>query len=80
MARQLAQDAAEFTTTTIADLIGVRTLVASQPWSRLLAEARALRFESEFLENPYTLIARALMNSVQNEGPTPVAKNKPSLN
>jgi acyl-CoA dehydrogenase len=66
MARQLAQDAAEDSALTVADLIGLRGLSAKHPWSRLLAEARALRLEGEFLENPYTVVAQALIASLES--------------
>jgi acyl-CoA dehydrogenase len=65
MARHLAQDAAELACTIVADLIGVRGLSQGHPWSRLLAEVRALRLEGEFLENPRTVVAKALMASIE---------------
>lgn len=67
MARQLAQDAAEHACLTVADLIGLRGLQTSQPWARILAEVRALRLESEFLENGRTVIAQALMASIEGD-------------
>jgi acyl-CoA dehydrogenase len=68
MARMLAQDAAEEACSTVADLIGIRGLAKNHPWQRLLAEVRALRLESEFLENPRTVVAQALLASLEGEG------------
>ena len=64
MARLLAQEAAEATCVQIADLVGIRGLAASEPWMRLLAEVRALRLESELLENPRSVIAQSLLATV----------------
>lgn len=68
MARLLAQDAAEEACLTVADLIGIRGLSQGHPWGRLLAEVRALRLESEFLENPRSVVAQALITSLEGEG------------
>lgn len=65
MARQLAQDAAESACTTVADLVGLRGLEALEPWTRLLAEVRALRLETEFLEAPRAVVANALIQAVE---------------
>jgi acyl-CoA dehydrogenase len=67
MARHLAQTAAEQACTTVANLIGIRGLSQGHPWARLIAEVRALRLESEFLENPRTVVARALIQSLSGE-------------
>ena len=67
MARQLAQDAAESACLTVADLMGLRGLSAGDPWTRLLAEVRALRLETEFLENARQLVAMAFISSVESE-------------
>lgn len=67
MARQLAQDAAEFACLAVADLMGLRGLSAEDPWTRLLAEVRALRLETEFLENARQVIAMSFIGSVENE-------------
>lgn len=67
MARQAAQDAAEQACLIMADLMGLRGLEADQPWARLLAEVRALRLESEFLDSPKNVIANALIQSVEGE-------------
>lgn len=67
MARQLAQDAAELACTTVADLMGVRGLSAKDPWTRLLAEVRALRLETEFLENARSVVALSFLQSVEVE-------------
>lgn len=64
LGRQLAQDAAEAACQTIADLSGIRGLSTSERWTRLQAEVRALRVETEFLENPRTIIASKLVNHV----------------
>ena len=65
MARQMAQDAAERACLTVADLMGLRGLSADDPWTRLLAEVRALRLETEFLENARAVVATSLINSVE---------------
>ncbi|HEY4223526.1 MAG TPA: acyl-CoA dehydrogenase family protein [Myxococcota bacterium] len=65
MARQLAQDAAEFACLTVADLMGLRGLSAGDPWTRLLAEVRALRLETEFLENARSTVALSFITSVE---------------
>lgn len=67
MARQLAQDAAEFACLAVADLMGLRGLSAEDPWTRLLAEVRALRLETEFLENARQVIAMSFIGAVENE-------------
>lgn len=67
MARQLAQDAAEGVCGVVADLMGVRGLRANDPWTRYLAEVRALRLETEFLENGRAVVAGALIASVEAE-------------
>lgn len=67
MARQLAQDAAEFACSTVADLMGLRGLSADDPWTRLLAEVRALRLETEFLENPRSVVALSFVQAVEAE-------------
>lgn len=64
VARQIAQDAAETACRTISDLSGVRGLGGGEAWTRLLAEAKALRLETEFLENARTVIAQALLSKV----------------
>ncbi len=71
MARQLAQDAAEFACLAVADLMGLRGLSAEDPWTRLLAEVRALRLETEFLENARQVIAMSFIGSVENEAKKP---------
>lgn len=71
MARQLAQDAAEFACLAVADLMGLRGLSAEDPWTRLLAEVRALRLETEFLENARQVIAMSFIASVENEAKKP---------
>jgi alkylation response protein AidB-like acyl-CoA dehydrogenase len=65
MARQLSQDAAEAACLAVSDLMGIRGLTASDPWTRLLAEVRALRLETEFLENARTVVAHSLIASVE---------------
>ena len=65
MARQLAQDAAEAACIAIADLMGVRGLKADDPWTRFLAEVRALRMETEFLENARAVVANSLIAHVE---------------
>lgn len=67
MARQLAQDAAEFACLAVADLMGLRGLSAEDPWTRLLAEVRALRLETEFLENARQVVAMSFISTVENE-------------
>lgn len=67
MARQLAQDAAEFACLAVADLMGLRGLSAEDPWTRLLAEVRALRLETEFLENARQVIAMSFIGTVESE-------------
>jgi alkylation response protein AidB-like acyl-CoA dehydrogenase len=67
MARQLAQDAAEFACLTVADLMGLRGLSAGDPWTRLLAEVRALRLETEFLENARSTVAMGFIGAVEAE-------------
>ncbi|MCP4498934.1 MAG: acyl-CoA/acyl-ACP dehydrogenase [Deltaproteobacteria bacterium] len=67
LARQLAQDAAEAACQTIADLSGIRGLSKRERWTRLQAEVRALRVETEFLENPRTIIASKLVNHVMQK-------------
>jgi acyl-CoA dehydrogenase len=62
MARQLAQDAAEQACITISDLMGLRGLKADDPWTRLHAEVRALRLETEFLENARAVVANGLLS------------------
>ena len=65
MARQLSQDAAEFACLTVADLMGLRGLSAGDPWTRLLAEVRALRLETEFLENARSTVGMAFIAAVE---------------
>jgi acyl-CoA dehydrogenase len=65
MARQLAQDAAEFACSAVSDLMGLRGLSAGDPWTRLLAEVRALRLETEFLENARSVVALSFIQSVE---------------
>jgi alkylation response protein AidB-like acyl-CoA dehydrogenase len=72
MARQLAQDAAETACLAVADLMGPRGMSASDPWTRLLAEVRALRLETEFLENARTVVATSLIAAVEAEKKRPV--------
>ncbi len=67
MARQLAQDAAEFACSAVADLMGLRGLSAGDPWTRYLAEVRALRLETEFLENARSTVAMSFINAVEAE-------------
>jgi hypothetical protein len=67
MARQLAQDAAESACLAISDLAGLRGLAAGEPWTRLLAEVRALRLETEFLENARTVVANSFLSFVEAE-------------
>ena len=67
MARQLAQDAAENACLVIADLMGLRGLSSTDPWTHLLAEVRALRLETEFLENARSVIASAFVTQVDHE-------------
>ena len=67
MARQLAQDAAEASCLAVADLMGLRGLSAGDPWARYLAEVRALRLETEFLENARSVVAMALITAVESE-------------
>lgn len=67
MARQLAQDAAEFACSAVADLMGLRGLSAGDPWTRLLAEVRALRLETEFLENARSVVALSFIQAVEAE-------------
>lgn len=67
MARQLAQDAAEFACAAVADLMGLRGLSADDPWTRLLAEVRALRLETEFLENARSVVAQAFLVGIEAE-------------
>lgn len=66
-ARHVAQRAAEEACTIVANLIGIRGLSHGHPWSRLIAEVRAMRLEGEFLDNPRTLLAHALMKSIESE-------------
>ena len=65
MARQLSQDAAEAACLAVADLMGLRGLKANDPWTRFLAEVRALRLETEFLENARSVVANSLIASVE---------------
>ena len=65
MARQLSQDAAEQACLTVSDLMGLKGLKAADPWTRLLAEVRALRLETEFLENARSVVANSLINAVE---------------
>jgi alkylation response protein AidB-like acyl-CoA dehydrogenase len=67
VARQLAQDAAETACLAVADLMGPRGMAASDPWQRLIAEVRALRLETEFLENARSVAANGLIASVEAE-------------
>ncbi len=67
MARQLAQDAAESACLAVSDLMGLRGLSTTDPWTRLLAEVRALRLETEFLENARTVVAQSLISAVEAE-------------
>lgn len=67
MARQLAQDAAESACLAISDLAGLRGLAANEPWTRLLAEVRALRLETEFLENARMVVANSFLSFVEAE-------------
>jgi acyl-CoA dehydrogenase len=67
MARQLAQDAAESACLVVSDLVGLRGLAASEPWTRLLAEVRALRLETEFLENARLMVAHGFLAAVEAE-------------
>jgi len=67
MARQIAQDAAEKSCLAVADLMGLRGLSAGDPWTRLLAEVRALRLETEFLENARQVVALSFIAGVEAE-------------
>jgi acyl-CoA dehydrogenase len=67
MARQMAQDAAEAACLAVADLMGPRGMSATDPWTRFLAEVRALRLETEFLENARTVVANGLLTAVEAE-------------
>ena len=67
MARQIAQDAAEKACLAVADLMGLRGLSAGDPWTRLLAEVRALRLETEFLENARQVVALSFITAVEAE-------------
>ncbi|MDP2341175.1 MAG: acyl-CoA dehydrogenase [Deltaproteobacteria bacterium] len=67
MARQLSQDAAEAACLAVADLMGLRGLKADDPWTRFLAEVRALRLETEFLENARSVVANSLIAAVEAE-------------
>jgi alkylation response protein AidB-like acyl-CoA dehydrogenase len=67
MARQLAQDAAEAACLAVADLMGLRGLSAGDPWTRFLAEVRALRLETEFLENARSVVALSFISTVEGE-------------
>ena len=71
MARQLAQDAAESACLAVADLMGLRGLSAGDPWTRLLAEVRALRLETEFLENARQVVAMSFISQVESETKKP---------
>ena len=71
MARQLAQDAAEAACLAVADLMGPRGMSANDPWQRLIAEVRALRLETEFLENARNVVANGLITSVEAERKRP---------
>ena len=66
-ARQIAQDAAEKSCLAVADLMGLRGLSAGDPWTRLLAEVRALRLETEFLENARQVVALSFIAGVEAE-------------
>ncbi len=68
LARQLAQDAAEMACRAISDLSGMRGLGGGEQWTRLLAETKALRLETEFLENARTVIATALLARAEKAG------------
>ncbi len=48
-------------------LVGLRGLAASEPWTRLLAEVRALRLETEFLENARLMVAHGFLAAVEAE-------------
>jgi acyl-CoA dehydrogenase len=65
MARQMAQDAAEAACLAVADLMGPRGMSANDPWQRLIAEVRALRLETDFLENARNVVANGLIASVE---------------
>jgi acyl-CoA dehydrogenase len=67
IARQLAQDAAESAVNLVADLIGLRGLRTSAPWERMAAEVRALRLETEFLENARSIIGQSLVASIEGK-------------
>ena len=67
MARQISQDAAEKACLAVADLMGLRGLSAGDPWTRLLAEVRALRLETEFLENARQVVALSFIAAVEAE-------------
>jgi len=67
MARQLSQDAAESACLAVSDLMGLRGLKANDPWTRFLAEVRALRLETEFLENARSVVANSLISAVEAE-------------
>jgi alkylation response protein AidB-like acyl-CoA dehydrogenase len=67
MARQIAQDAAENACAAVADLMGLRGLSAGDPWTRYLAEVRALRLETEFLENAKSVIAASFITQVEQD-------------
>jgi acyl-CoA dehydrogenase len=67
MARQLSQDAAEAACLAVSDLMGLRGLKADDPWTRFLAEVRALRLETEFLENARSVVANSLIAAVEAE-------------
>ena len=71
MARQLAQDAAESACAAVADLMGLRGLSTADPWTRALAEVRALRLETEFLENAKTVIAQGFISQIEAEQKKP---------
>jgi alkylation response protein AidB-like acyl-CoA dehydrogenase len=67
MARQMAQDAAEAACLAVADLMGPRGMSAADPWTRFVAEVRALRLETEFLESARAVVANGLLSSVESE-------------
>jgi acyl-CoA dehydrogenase len=61
-ARQMAQSAGEQACLLVAELLGTRPRSSEIPWERLLNEVRALRLEWEFLDNPRTSVAQALIS------------------
>jgi hypothetical protein len=58
----------------VADLLGLRGLSASDPWTRYLAEVRALRLETEFLENAKTVVAAGFIQQVEADAKAALKK------